>query len=498
MLWKISQIKTVFVFLLAFIGSTLSGVVHALPIPSALTESDFNLSVQLSGVELYPAPFLPTSASVTTTTAATAVDAVGDFSGHSATADSRAAIQAHDRVSKGGSLSPREPVFNITMANRTLAQSWWNGPVGARATAGSQAGFDNVDVTVAPGAALTLAWDFDLLNIRTTPLASRAMMQHMVSIALTPRSSGASESQIFSVGFSAVSRDGEIEWTAYDIRDSTAIKVWLGDTLSQLSTGVTTPLTGPTVIIPLAPRTTVSGVTGEDFTLSLEVSHVEMATEAPLAPARPVGELALAKSNETSAQVHWDADTGQLSFDLLPLNMLFDASGRSMTEAQGDLLAGAYLKIDPLVQEEGAAGYFKGSGDLQLVAKDGEVLVQAAMPGLLYDERLYASEGFNLFAPLLDSKVFDLGSSQWLRDFFKRMNSDVFFLPELFVDIGLPAEADPTDDRWALSFDAPVNAALSFAGPEVSVSIPGTTELFLIGMSCWLFVRSRRFMFSLK
>ena len=171
-----------------------------------------------------------------------------------------------------------------------------------------------------------------------------------------------------------------------------------------------------------------------------------------------------------------------------------------MTEAQNDSLAGAYLKIDPLkyVQEKGGAGYFESSGDLQLVAEDGEILFQAAVPGLLYDERLYESEGFNLFAPLLDSKVFDPGSSQWLREFFKRMNSDVFFLPELFLDIGLPVGFAPTEDRWASDFEVPVNAALSFAGPQVSISISGTTGLFLIGLFCWPLASSRWRMFSLK
>ena len=214
---------------------------------------------------------MPTSPSVITTTAATAVDAVGDLSGHLAAADSRAEIRAYERVSTGGHLSDSEPVFDITMANSTLAESWWNGPVGARATAESQAGFSGLLVTVAADAALTLAWDFDLLNILTTPQASQAMMQHMVSIALAPLSPGARESQIVSVGFSAVSRDGETDWTAYDIPGSTAIRDWLDDTLSQLATGATIPLNGPTVVVPLAPGTASSGGTGDYFTLALDV-----------------------------------------------------------------------------------------------------------------------------------------------------------------------------------------------------------------------------------
>jgi len=181
---------------------------------------------------------------------------------------------------------------------------------------------------------------------------------------------------------------------------------------------------------------------------------------------------------------HWDADRQRLSFDRLPLNLLLDAQGSSIEDADNaDPLSNAYLEIDPLVYtgDFDGEGHFIGTGKVRLISRDGETLFEAAISGLAYDERLYALEGFNLFGPLLGPAPLTGSESKWLLAFYERMNGQTFYLPELFIDIGLPAEGKSPGSRWRSDFSSPASASLSFAGPEV-VSLPGSTTLILIGL----------------
>jgi hypothetical protein len=61
------------------------------------------------------------------------------------------------------------------------------------------------------------------------------------------------------------------------------------------------------------------------------------------------------------------------------------------------------------------------------------------------------------------------------------MNSDVYYLPELFIDIGRSAGLATAGDRWGADFTAATSAALSFAGPA-TVGLPNSIPLVLLGL----------------
>jgi hypothetical protein len=454
----------------------------AVPIPSASTSSKLNLSVSLSGVQMQLPRFSPTETSAYTATAATGLDPLGGLSGHFANADSVATVQSPNGFSSGVNYSGAEPAFNINIQHETLAESLWTGPMGARASAGSSASFSDLTVTAMPGATLTLDWDFYDLQLESTPLASMSAIKHMVSVTVDPFAESGSTPRIFSAGFSAVARDGQTQWTAFDLPGSTAISDWLAVVLGNDNKLPTIPLEGPTLTLPLDAGSSSNSPGPRDLTIALDVTHLEYSIEAPLAPVRPVAELA--GSEETGAMTHWHADRQLLSFDRLPLNLLLDARGAPMQDADNtDPVSNAYLEIDPLVYtgDFDGEGHFVGTGKVRLISQDGETLFEAALSGLAYDERLYALEGFNLFGPLLDPAPLTGSESKWLLAFYERMNGQTFYLPELFVDIGLPTEGVSPGIRWDSDFSAPASASLSFAGPEV-VGLPGSATLLLIGL----------------
>ena len=460
----------------------ISSAAMAVPIPSASTSSKLNLSIGLSGAQLQLPAFTLPETRANTATAATGLDPLGGLSGHYAKADSAATIKSLTGITRRETLSYPWPIFDIGMQHETLAQSLWTGPMGARASASGSAGFSQITVTAMPGATLTLDWIFDELRLETRPLASLSSMQHMVSITLSPLLPEATTPSLFQAGFSAISRDGKTEWTAFDIPGSTAIRDWLDAMLGSDNSLPTVPFGGPSLTMSLAADSSSTSTSPRDMTITLDVSHVEYSSEAPLAPVRPVAERAT--SEETGAMTHWDASNRLLSFDQLPLNLLLDAGGTPVEDNESsDLLSTSYLEIDPLVYigEFDEKGHFVGTGDVRLVARDGKILFETALSGLVYDERLYALESFNLFGPLLGAKPVMAVDSQWLNAFYDRTKGKLFYLPELFIDIGLPAEGASPGNRWSSDFSTAVNASLSFAGPAV-VSLPGSANLVLIGL----------------
>jgi hypothetical protein len=458
----------------------------AVPIPSASTSSKLDLSVTLSAGLLGSVPVSPLETSAQTATAATGLDPLQGMSVHFASADSESSIEP---VSTGGDVEAR---YRISMQHDTLAESLWSGPMGARASAGSSAGFSDVTVRAMPGDTLTLDWSFDELRLESAPLASLATMQHMVSITLDPLAEDGGISRTYSAGFKAIARDGEIHWTAFDFPGSTAISDWLATVLGTDTGLPTVSFDGPTTTLSLASDSLTPSPGPRDLAIELDVTHLEYSIEAPLAPVKPVAELA--GSEETGAMTHWDADRQRLSFDRLPLNLLLDARGSASEDADTtDPASNAYIEIDPLVYtgDFDGEGHFIGTGKVRLISQDGETLFEAALSGLAYDERLYALEGFNLFGPLLDPAPLTGSESKWLLAFYARMNGQTFYLPELFIDIGLATEGESPGSRWDSDFSAPASASLSFAGPEV-VSLPGSATLILIGLLSLVKTRSAR------
>jgi hypothetical protein len=467
---------------LGFPPCVISGAAMAVPIPSASTASELNVAVSISGAQLQSALYTITGTATQTATAATGLDPLGGQSGHFATADGSSYIQSIERITAGPGFSFSSPILNIGMQHQTLAESLWSGPMGARASAVGSAAARDLTLTAAPGATLTLAWNFEELRLGTTPLASLSTMQHMVSVTLLPLSGEMNRPAIFQAGFGAASRDGETRWKAFDFPGSTAISDWLAALLGQDNKLPGGPIKGPTLTLPLAGNGSSLPDGTQELNLAIELSHREFSTEAPLAPVSPVGERA--GSEETGAMAYWNAGKRQLSFDQLPVNLLLDAGGASISGDNGtDPLFNAYLEIDPLVYigEFDRDGYFEGTGNVRLISHDGAILFEAPLSGLGYDQRLYDLEGFNLFGPLLGATQIAAGDSHWLTAFYQRMNGKKFYLPELFLDIGPSMQQALPGGRWDSDFSAPANAALSFAGPQV-VSLPGSATLVLIGL----------------
>ena len=454
----------------------------ASPIPTASTASKLNLSISLSNVLLQPAQLLHATPSSTTATAATALDPLGGLSGHAAVADGRAEIRSSRLLVNGGAITSARSILELTMEHRTLAESWWRGPMGARARAVSNADISDLRVITGPGAALTLDWNFGALVLATTPLASFSSLEHMISVELAAADGGSTVTTNYQAGFRATAGDGKLAWEAIDVPGSTAISDWLDAVLGQSGSRRASLQEGPDFTIPLAPANGESGSDHRELSISIQVSHLEYASEAPLAPVRPVAEQA--RSFASGAAAHWDAAARQLSFDPLPINQLVDAHGNSFwADPSQDALSGAHLEIDPLtyIDDGGSGGYFAGTGEVRLISGEDKILFDADLPGLAYDARLYAQEGINLFGPLLRTGRIDTGSSPWLQAYYQRLTSDMHFLPELFIDIGLPQGLTADDNRWQSDFVAYPDAALSFAGLQ-PVSLPSGTALLLLGL----------------
>lgn len=464
---------------------TLSiSVAHALPIPAASTSSKLNLMVGLSNVELQPDSYIITTPSSITEAATVAINPLPGLSGHLARADAHAGISAASILKTGGTITSVQPVFDIEMRHQTLAESWWPGPLAARAKAVSEAGFSDFVITAKPGAELTLGWNLELLNLDTTPLASLSLMQHAVSIAVTPLNGESTITKTITLGLSALSQDGETRWQATDTPGSADIGDWLTDALGKGDALAAATAGGPTVTI-LLDTVQARGSSGEQkLTIDVDVTHKEYAIEAPLAPVKRVAEQA--GSGDSDAMVHWDAGKRQLTFDVLPLNVLLDAWENPITGlGEADPLSGGYLEIDPLtyIGNFDGSGYFDSKGSIRLRTRDGQVAMEAALQGLIYDERLYESEGFNVFGPLLQTTPFIDFNSQWLLAFYERLNSESLYLPELFIGIepenGLTREVGALN--WSEDFSANVHATLSFAGIQ-PVGLPGSAALLLTGL----------------
>ena len=466
---------------LALAASFIGGAAMAVPVPSASTSSKLDLFVSLSGLQLQLPLFSSAATTAQTATAATGLDPLGGLSGHFSSADSSVTIQPLERSGSGTDFSGAAPAFSINMQYQTLAESLWTGPMGARASASGSASSGDMTVTATPGATLSLDWIFGELRLDADLPASLSTVQHMVSVSLESLAAESAGPSVFQVGFSATARDGETRWTAYDIPGSTAISDWLHTMLASGTGQSGYPLNGPTLTLPLYDGSS-SAALPREVTIAVEVSHMEYSSEAPLAPVRPVGEQAGAE--ETGAMTHWDAAQRRLSFDQFPLNIFLDASGSPIRDdGAKDPLATARLEIDPLVYigDFNQEGHFVGTGGVRLVAQDGEILFETELSGLVYDERLYELEGFNLFGPLLSPPPAPATESRWLTAFHERTNGRIFYLPELFIDIGLPAATGSPGERWSSDFSVPANATLSFAGPAL-VALPGSAALLLLGL----------------
>ena len=210
------------------------------------------------------------------------------------------------------------------------------------------------------------------------------------------------------------------------------------------------------------------------FFLGIETFHTEASYEAPPVATNQVDEkIGYLGSGADSNQLHWDANSGTLSFDRLPINTLTTFFGSQYPD---DPLYGGYLEIDPLQLLTQADGrdYFFGK-EIRLVDSKGKILFKASLPSIVFDNELFKKNGFNLFAPILNILAADPSASKWLQDYLSKSNINSLLLPELFIGF------DPNNgDVWSDSFSAPVKTVLSFTGVQ-SVPEPSVIMLLAFG-----------------
>lgn len=161
------------------------------------------------------------------------------------------------------------------------------------------------------------------------------------------------------------------------------------------------------------------------------------------------------------------------------------------------------LEIDPLqlITSYDGREYFAGK-ELRLVDKNGNVLYRASLPNLVFDDRLFESQGFNMFAPILNILEADENNSNWLRDYLSKTGLDSLLLPELFIGF------DPVDNAgniWKHNFNAAAKTILSFGGAPLTaptaVPLPNSFILFALGLAGLSIIgqsRKRKFSYSVS
>ena len=348
----------------AFVLFGTASVGHSTPIPVAETQSSITITAVINGAGILASP--DALVYVTTNTYATSVTN-GQL--HVATASANA-VAAPSLISGANASGPMD-IATFRIKQTTLAKAAGANPLFARSAAISTAGISGVRIQSGSSPPnLDLTWDIESLGLRAEPTVSFSLIRQTVTVVQSPTQAILSEGgtsganiPVTSLEFVLIAEDGEV--------------------VSSLGTQI---LAGPTrfrVSVPLLASTSGFGADPQDFDLSVEVTQFGYSAEAPPAATTRVAE----QVGETtdSAGMHWDADSGTLTFDQLPINILADGPAETIGSMYADdPLAGAYFVIDPLTfaGEMGGRRYFSGDG-LSLVSTTGATLFAASLPTLV-------------------------------------------------------------------------------------------------------------------
>ena len=228
--------------------------------------------------------------------------------------------------------------------------------------------------------------------------------------------------------------------------------------------------------------------------LSVDVSHLEYSSETPIAAVERVAEQV--GSAGVSSKVNWDAASQSLTFEPLLIDVLSDDNRLVVQdELLHDPLAGGFLEIDPLVFAGVIDGnrYFRGN-QIRLVDTEGRTLMWADMPIALFDNTLFDLQGFNFFAPLMQTNVNWQFDSIWLDWLGDKLTANELFAPELFLGFDLPWTDD--GELWNTNFEVAPRAVLSFPGvpleasvaPVIPVPAPAAAWLLILGWGLFVII----------
>jgi PEP-CTERM motif len=331
-------------------------------------------------------------------------------------------------------------------------------------------------------------WSIPSLSVQVQPGAARAVIAD--TIALTQVLDGAVSTTQLGVSVDLVGGSAQIQ--CYDTPGSTVLADELCSRLVPVAGGIELPTGGVSVgvTIPLrqpdAPQTSPAV-----STLSVQVTHTQLAYEAPaVAVTRVAEEAGYAAANDPASdapQIHWDAATCTFTVDPLPINVLSAGSIDVVSSTyRNDPLANGSLIIAPLtcVPDPNGQIHFQGGG-AYLVDAGGDLLLGAKLPDVGFFPTAFQDQGFDLFGPLLSFTNLTSDPPSWLADYSTRLPLGSDFLPELFLGFD-PSGLGP--DVLANDFSLPVNAVISYAGPPVLVQEmaaapePGTVLLLLGGL----------------
>ncbi len=411
---------------------------------------------------------------------------------HKAVADANLVVDIAAEVRTGGMPSIAGTIASFSISQMTHATAFTLDPLFGRSAASTQGAagwvwlYQDQESDIRDSF-LRLTWDFEDLQLQTAPTSSLAYIRDTVT---TVQVTQEGQFRLDEVGFLSTMENGVATTRAFDLPGSRVIRDWLADSLDW-GPGMLTldpDAESLAVSIPL-----LKGF--DELALAIFSTHNELSYEAPPSAVIQVEEAAGRRvtGNGSDPQIHWDNPSGTLSFDRIPIDLLNsgDTLGGSRRDYLADPLLDGFLEIDPLVHIGTFDGreYFSG-GDLRLFDGAQNLALTASVPTLVFEDGLYARQGFNGFAPLLTFEQNSINTSPWLADFLEHVTVDSLYLPELFVGVD-------TIQFGEKNFSAPVSAFLSFAGPPAlsessgTVPEPGAWWLFCGGFTLLVLWRQR-------
>ncbi|NOQ15142.1 MAG: hypothetical protein GQ583_11790 [Methyloprofundus sp.] len=437
-------------------------------VPSAATSSKQSITATIAG-----SSFLGGIADIETNTYAAALGLNSGNLSYPVIHSSLAAAEVE--IPNDGSV-----VANFNSIFSTSATSFSSEPLFSRAAALSQSSVIAVVAAAPPfdPSILNLEWEFNAFSLQAEPTSAFAYIRDTINIVQSVGDTGV---QVMELGFYTFLENGK--QTIGFLGDSAVTQVlesWFDSNTTQAGNQVTLNISPDNLNIDFA-------LTPQEFlVLRIDHEHTEISYEAPPVAIRQVeekvGHLALSDDND---QVYWDASAGVLSFDSLPINTLTTQLNQ---QYDNDVLNGGYLEIDPLKLLTNADGrdYFLGE-ELRLVDKNDNIIYRASLPSIVFDDALFADQGFNMFAPILNILEVNLNASDWLQDnHLDKLNFSSLLLPELFIGF------DPLnsgDGIWNQDFNAPVTTFLSFSGVPSAIPEPSVFLLYMLALVNLLLIR---------
>jgi hypothetical protein len=457
--------------IIGFIPSALSVPILA---PTAHTESVFTVTVGLilqQGSNLYLDYSRALSAANTfAETVAVSIDFTNSSTPnlHSAQAGSTASVSPTPSL--------RNNIVNIasiSTTHNTAAMATTSEPLIAKGVAGSTNWITGIGIWTNPNTPFNVTWNVDKLDLEAKPTSSFAIIRDTIHVI---QQTG-TQTSVNSAGFVAHTENGKTAVIPLgSLAHQALIQNWLDQNLIRTDYGVSLNANDSPLSLPFVLTSPVTN-------LGFYHSHTEASYEVPPRAAPQIAEKAGYKPTASlGPNIHWNFEEKKLSFDPMPINILSNDHRDDINPRyQNDALAGGKLIIDPLYWFTSDDGREYFSGDkIRIYDKYDNLLFQASLPTIVYDDGLQDYQGFDLFGPILNIEKISPTNSVWLVDFLDELTEDLIRIPEIFVDLPWAGEG-----LWNQSFDLAGKVLLSFTGFPIrpyQVFSPNSLALSILGL----------------